>query len=65
MVEVGDRGKWESVVGLHSFEYLSGLGNDASPMTWSRIEKEMLEGILSFWGCRHLPEELTRMELCD
>jgi len=44
---------------------LAGLGNDAGQMTWSRIEKEMMEGILSFWGCRHLPEELTLMELCD
>lgn len=64
VVEVGDKGSWESVVGLHSFEYV-GLGSDAHDMPWDGIKKGFLDGSLTFWGCRHLPEELTDMELCD
>jgi len=28
--EVGTKGEWESVVGLHSFECVAGLGEDAT-----------------------------------
>jgi len=64
VVHVGDEGSWESVFGLHSFEYLAGEGNIATKLGWDMAKKEMKRGTLSVWGCRHLPEELTRMELC-
>lgn len=64
VVHVGDKGKWESVFGLHSFEYLAGEGKVATRLGWEMVRKEMVRGTLSLWGCRHLPEELTRMELC-
>jgi len=65
VVVVGSKGEWESVVGLHSFEYIAALGNYSRKMGWEEVRKNMLEGSLSFWGCRHLPKELTKMELCD
>jgi hypothetical protein len=53
---------WESVVGLHSFQYLV-AGYSEKNMAWGHIKKGFLAGSLSFWGCRHLPDDLTNMPL--
>ncbi|KAI9774243.1 MAG: hypothetical protein M1839_001745 [Geoglossum umbratile] len=65
VVEVNkDTRQWESVVGLHSFEYLiKAKGSSESDPTWGHFEKGLLAGALSFWGCRYLPPELTGMPL--
>ncbi|KAI9773694.1 MAG: hypothetical protein M1840_006968 [Geoglossum simile] len=65
VVEVNkETGRWESVVGLHSFEYLIKVkGSSESDPTWDHFKKGLVAGTLSFWGCRRLPPELTSMAL--
>jgi hypothetical protein len=41
---------WESVAGLHSFEYLAKTKGSAEKDTkWDQVRKFMLAGSLSFW----------------
>jgi hypothetical protein len=64
VVEVGANRERRSVVGMHSFEYIAGKGTGLNFLGWNDSKKEMMAGNLTFWGCRHLPPELTEIELC-